>query len=36
MPVIVSGVNVFREDVEAMRTLYVPTLLWSSLVQSLS
>jgi hypothetical protein len=34
--VIVSGVNVFREDVEALHRFYVPTLLWSSLVQSFS
>ena len=34
--VIVSGVNVFREDIEALHRLYVPTLLWSSLVQSFS
>lgn len=34
--VIVSAVNVFREDVEALRTLYLPILLWSSLVQSFS
>jgi hypothetical protein len=34
--VIVSAANVIREDVEALHTLYVPTLLWSSLVQSFS
>jgi hypothetical protein len=34
--VIVSGVNVFREDVEALHGFYVPTLLWSSVVQSFS
>lgn len=34
--VIVSGVNVFREDVEALHGFYLPTLLWSSLVQSFS
>jgi hypothetical protein len=34
--VIVSAVNVFREDVEALHGFYVPTLLWSSLVQSFS
>ena len=34
--VIVSSVNVFRQDVEALRTLYVPSLIWSSLVQSFS
>jgi hypothetical protein len=34
--VIVSGVNVFREDVEALHKLYVPALLWSSVVQSFS
>jgi hypothetical protein len=33
---IVSGVNVFRQDVEALHGFYVPTLLWSSLVQSFS
>lgn len=34
--VIVSGVNVFEQDVEALHGFYVPTLLWSSLVQSFS
>jgi hypothetical protein len=34
--VIVSAANVIREDVDAMNSLYVPTLLWSSLVQSFS
>jgi hypothetical protein len=34
--VIVSGVNVFTEDVEALHGFYIPTLLWSSLVQSFS
>ncbi len=34
--VIVSGINVFRQDVEALHGFYVPTLLWSSLVQSFS
>jgi hypothetical protein len=34
--VIVSGVNVFRENVEPLHGFYVPTLLWSSLVQSFS
>jgi len=34
--VIVSAVNVFERDVEALHGLYVPTLLWSSLVQSFS
>jgi hypothetical protein len=32
--VIVSGINVFRQDVEALHRFYVPTLLWSSVVQS--
>jgi hypothetical protein len=34
--VIVSGVNVFQQDVEALHGFYIPTLLWSSLVQSFS
>ena len=34
--VIVSGVNVFAEDVEALHGFYLPTLLWSSVVQSFS
>jgi hypothetical protein len=34
--VLVSGVRVFRDDAEALRTLYVPAVLWSSVVQSYS
>ena len=34
--VLLSRVSVFREDVDALMKLYVPTLWWSSLIQSFS
>ena len=34
--VLASGVSVFEQDTEALKSLYVPMIVWSSLAQSLS
>jgi hypothetical protein len=34
--VLASGVSVFEQDTEALKSLYVPLIAWSSLAQSLS